>query len=230
VLLAELEVWHSRPVTPTRRVSIGHLILPADPAPGLGGLLLAAVVAGHAPDVDDELAPDVHRLLGEIERGHRIVQPRLRHRLQVDRHGLARSVHRLVGNGDQLTFELQNNGSGLQQVLGAIYALERLDRDARVVIIPILRRAFRWRGPLGNAFISSLMGPTSASMSALVNPTAWALDILGFPPGTVQPSKKEVTTMFRARLRDAHPDQGGESTSAAKVIADLTEARRILTP
>ena len=27
VLLAELEVWHSRPVTPTRRVSLGHLVL-----------------------------------------------------------------------------------------------------------------------------------------------------------------------------------------------------------
>ena len=47
MLLAELEVWHSRPFTPTRRVSLGHLVLPAEPPPGFGGLLLGAVVAGH---------------------------------------------------------------------------------------------------------------------------------------------------------------------------------------
>ena len=40
MLLAELEVWHSRPVTPTRRVALGHLVLPVDPTPGFGGLLL----------------------------------------------------------------------------------------------------------------------------------------------------------------------------------------------
>ena len=44
MLLAELEVWHSRPTTPTRRVALGHLVLPTDPAPGFGGLLLGAVI------------------------------------------------------------------------------------------------------------------------------------------------------------------------------------------
>ena len=44
MLLAELEIWHSRPITPTRRVALGHLVLPADPAPGFGGVLLGAVV------------------------------------------------------------------------------------------------------------------------------------------------------------------------------------------
>ena len=47
MLLAELEVWHSRPVTPTRRVSLGHLVLPVDPTPGFGGLLLGAVTRGR---------------------------------------------------------------------------------------------------------------------------------------------------------------------------------------
>ena len=49
MVLAELEVWHSRPITPTRRVALGHLVLPADPPPGFGGLLLGAVVAAHLP-------------------------------------------------------------------------------------------------------------------------------------------------------------------------------------
>ena len=48
MLLAELEVWHSRPVTPTRRVSLGHLVLPVDPTPGFGGLLLAVPVVSPA--------------------------------------------------------------------------------------------------------------------------------------------------------------------------------------
>lgn len=51
MLLAELQIWHSRPVTPTRRVALGNLVLPVDPAPGAGGILLAAVVAAYLPNV-----------------------------------------------------------------------------------------------------------------------------------------------------------------------------------
>ncbi len=228
MLLAELEVWHSRPIAPTRRVALGHLVLPIDPAPGLGGLLLSAVVAAHAPDIDEELAPDLDRLLGAVERGERVVQPRLRHRYQVDRHGLARSVHAIHGDGDQVSFEFRSTGAPLAQVLGAIYAIERLDAPARKVVAPALRRAYRWRGPLGPTFIAALMGSASSSLSAVTNPTAWALELLGFPPGTVAPPRKDVTARFRARLRNVHPDGGGDQTQAAKLIADLTEARRIL--
>ena len=31
MLLAELEIYHSRPVQPTRRVALGSLVLPVDP-------------------------------------------------------------------------------------------------------------------------------------------------------------------------------------------------------
>ena len=145
MLLAELEVWHSRPVTPTRRVSLGHLVLPVDPTPGFGGLLLGAVIAAHLPDVDDELVPDVHRLLDQVSRGERVVQPRLLHRYQVDRHGLAVSVHRLEGEGDSVRFSLNPQGSPLAQVLGAIYAVERLTLDARRALNPSLHKAMRWQ-------------------------------------------------------------------------------------
>ena len=40
MLLAELEVRHSRAVAPTRRVALGRHWLPTDPAPGYGGILL----------------------------------------------------------------------------------------------------------------------------------------------------------------------------------------------
>ena len=186
MLLAELEVWHSRPVTPTRRVALGHLVLPVEPAPGFGGLLLAAVVAAHLPHVDTDLVPDVHRLLDQVWRGDRITQPRLRHRYQVDRHGLAVSVHRLVGEGDNVRFDLRPNGSPLVQVLGAVYAVERLESGSR--------------------------------------------DLLGFPVGTGKVSKRDVTVRYRTGVRRVHPDHGGDEDIAYKAIADLAEARKILTP
>jgi hypothetical protein len=228
MLLAELQVWHSRPVTPTRRVALGHLVLPADPAPGFGGVLLGAVVAAHLDAVDDDLVPDVHRLVDQVERGERILQPRLRHRYQVDRHGLARSTHRLVGAAEELSFEFENNGSGLQQVLGAIYATERLASASRHGIAGVLHKAMRWRGPIGPALVAHLVGAGAATFAALADPRAWALDRLGFPPGTVKPAKKDVMARFRDRLRDVHPDHGGDQAEASRLIGELADARRIL--
>lgn len=228
MLLAELEIWHSRPTTPTRRVALGHLVLPVDPAPGFGGLLLGAVIAGHLADVDPDLVPDVHRLLDQVDRGQRVVQPRLRHRFQVDRHGLAVTPHRLVGEGDNVRFDLSSNGSPLAQVIGAIYALERIDTAARHKLVPVLHRAMRWRGPIGPSFVTDLAGSASVSLAAMADPRAWALDVLGFPHGTGKVPKREVTSRYRDALRRVHPDHGGDERTASRSIADLGEARRIL--
>ena len=181
MLLAELEVFHTRPAVPTRRVALGHLVLPVDPPPGFGGLLLGAVVANHVTGVADELHGDVIRLVAEVERGDRIVQPRLRHRFQVDRHGLSHSRHRLIGHGDDIEFDFAATGSDLAQVLGAIYAVERLDTSSRRLIAPVLQKAIRWRGPIGPAFVAHLAGARSTALAALADPRGWALDVLGFP-------------------------------------------------
>ncbi|CAB4612696.1 unannotated protein [freshwater metagenome] len=228
MLLAELEIFHSRPIAPTRRISLGHVYLPVDPAPGFGGLLLGAILSVHIRDVEEDFHVDIQRLLNEVERGSRVVQPRLRHRFQVDRHGLTHSSHRLIGVGDTVEFELNSNGSPLQQVLGCIYVLERLDDETRKVLVPMMRKAFTWRGPIGPSFISYLAGSRTSAVSALADPRAWALDILGFPGGTVKPSKREVMSRFRASMRDAHPDHGGDEKVASKVMVDISEARRIL--
>lgn len=229
MLLAEIEIFHTRPAVPTRRVALGHLVLPVDPAPGFGGLLLGAVVANHIVGVPDELHGDIVRLVTEVEQGARIVQPRLRHRFQADRHGLSHSRHRLVGDGEDLEFDFGTTGSDLAQVLGAVYAVERLDETRRHLLAPVLLKATRWRGPIGPALIAHLAGSQSTALSSLADPRAWALELLGFPADAADPSKREVTRQYRSRMRDVHPDHGGEAVDASKAILDLNEARRILT-
>jgi len=228
VLLAELEIWHTRPAVPTRRVALGHMVLPADPAPGFGGLLLGAIIAENLYGVDDELVDDVHRLLTQVETGDRIVQPRLRHRFQVDRHGLAMSRHRLLGADENITFDFHSVGTDLVQVLGAIYAVERLALEHRRNIVPVLQKAARWRGPIGPALIAYLADTEILSLAALADPRSWAMDILGFEVGGKRPSKREVIARFRECMRDVHPDHGGDHVDAAKAMSDLAEARRVL--
>lgn len=228
MLLAELQLWHTRPVTPTRRIALGHLVLPTDPAPGLGGVLLAAVVAAYLPDVDQELHPDIGRLIDQVVRGERVVQPRLQHRYQIDRHGLATSVHQLNGDADHVEFDLHSMGRPLSQVLGAIYALERLAFDARKGVAPVLHRAMRWRGPIGPSFVADITGVSRTDLVGVADPRVWALDLLGFPMGTAKVTKKDVMALFRTRLREAHPDHGGDDATAAASIERLGEARRIL--
>lgn len=227
MLLAELEVFHTRPAVPTRRVALGNLVLPVDPAPGFGGLLLGAVIANHIGGVDADAVPDVTRLVRQVEHGERIVQPRLRHRFQVDRHGLSHSRHQLIGHDDEIEFDFGTTGSDLAQVLGAIYAVERLAVSSRRLIGPVLLKGLRWRGPIGPALIAHLAGSTATELSALADPRAWALEVLGFTIDA-RPSSREVTKHYRSRMRAVHPDHGGEAAQASKAILDLNEARRIL--
>jgi len=202
--------------------------LPVEHSPGLGGVLLGGVVAKHFGEIDDEIVPDIHRLLAQVERGERVVQPRLRHRLQTDRHGLAKSVHRLRGDKSKLVFDFESNGSDLLQVLGSIYALERLEEFSRRALSLVIGRAMRWRGPLDQTFISFLVGNAVTNLSAMTDPRAWALELLGFPAGTVKPSKRQVQERYRAVLRTVHPDHGGDVATASKSIEEIGEARRVL--
>ena len=63
---------------------------------------------------------------------------------------------------------------------------------------------------------------------ALADPRGWAMEVLGFDLDAATPSKRDVTRQYRRRMRDVHPDHGGDSVDAAKAMSDLAEARRVL--
>ncbi len=228
MLLAELEVWHTRAAQPTRRVALGNIVLPTEPPPGFGGVLLAAVVAGHLRLAGDEVDDrnGVRRLLDQIVAGERVVQPRLAHRYQVDRHGLACTTHRLVGEHETLSFQFGHGGRPMAHVLGALYAVERFEPDLRAALHEPLLRALRWHGPIGPSFVAEIVGGR-APLITRANPRAWALDILGFEIGG-DPDRKAVLRHYRQRLRAVHPDLGGSHADAVDGIEELNEARSIL--
>ena len=87
----------------------------------------------------------------------------------------------------------------------------------------------RWRGAVGPALIAHLAGTNSTALATLADPRAWAMDVLGFPPGSPTPSKKQLTAQFRRKMRSVHPDHGGDQAVASTAVFELAEARRILT-
>lgn len=244
MVLAELEIWHSRPISPTRRVALGTSLLPTDPAPGAGGLLLGAVVAAHIRDLDSELLPELETLLRDLEHGRRIAQPRLRHRFQVDRVGLARSRHRLIDRGGRLEATFDDHAGPASQVLGALYATSAMSPRARRAVVEVLRRSITWQGPVDETLFACLTGTRwTRSPASLVSrdPLTWALVTLRFADETVldldaldtldtleTPSRKEVQRRFRELLRKAHPDHGGGAEDAGQRIIELSDARSIL--
>jgi len=183
VILAELEIWHSRPITPTRRVALGERELPCDPPPGYGGILLAGIVASCFGGLDPDNHPDLLRLIHQLEDGGRVSQPRLRHRFQEDRVGLNCTRHVLRANGDRVEFELEIEGATPEQlVLGAVYAAGALPLGTRHSVMRSLRTSMQWTGPLGPDFVARVTGfGTTHELGAFAyrNPVLWALGVLG---------------------------------------------------
>ncbi|MFN2606869.1 MAG: hypothetical protein ABR511_03075 [Acidimicrobiales bacterium] len=230
MLLAELEIRHTRAVAPTRRVALGTQWLPTDPAPGYGGVLLGGIVAAYVDDLSPELRDEFVDLLDDLEHDRRIPQPRLRHRFQTDVVGLDRSRHKLVGTGEAMHYELDGHGLSVPQLLGAVYAAGQIHSATRPAVFAAVRKAVRWDGGVGSALIAHLNDVTSASpRSWRLFPTdeRWALQVLGFGPDS-SPERAEVMRRFRNLIRESHPDHGGRAEGAGQRILELTEARRIL--
>ncbi len=228
VILAEFEVWHSRPVAPTRRVALGASSLPMEGIPGHGALLLAGVVAAHVSVLEDDDRADLLRLMGDLAGGRRVAQPRMRHRFQTDRIGLTRANHQLVSAGGHLAFRFHPDASPVPQVLAAAYRAGRMVPELRRSVFTLLASAVAWRGGPSRDLLAWLTGAESnGGISATVaDPWSWALDVLGVDGA--RPSRREIQKRFRSLLRQAHPDGGADSEGAARRISELAEARRIL--
>jgi hypothetical protein len=229
VLLAELEIRHSRAVAPTRRVALGDLWLPTEPQPGFGGILLAGIVAAGVGRLVDDLRDELDALIEALDKGARIAQPRLRHRFQTDVVGLDRSHHRLVGRGEEMLLELDDHGAVLPQVLGAVYAAGRLSYRARPNVFRLLRRATRWEGDNDERLIAYLTGDEAAyrPWRTAAHNEDWARQVMGFATED-EPTRSDIQTTFRRLVRTAHPDHGGASERAGQRITDLAQAKRIL--
>lgn len=235
MILATLDVWHSRPIAPTRRVALGESDLPTNPAPGPGGLLLGAVLARFSADLDGDLRSEMHTLMNEVERDRSIGQPRLRHRLQADRVGLTQSRHSLVATVDGLHFELETSkGLPAQSALAAVYACGDVPLEQRSQVMDVLRRGLEWVGPVGPGLIDHLVGREvamrfrSGSYATASDPMVWALGILELEGIGDDIEAKEVQKSYRRLLRSAHPDHGAGEDDAADRIAELSKAREIL--
>jgi hypothetical protein len=231
VILAELEVFHSRAIAPTRRLALGSRDLPVTPAPGFGGILLGGIVAAYIPVLAPDLFDDLDRLTRQLEAGYRIPQPRLRHRLQVDRIGLQRSVHVLQGHGEELTFEIDTKGAPAHHILAAVYATGELPLGPRNRVMEAIRKAMRWTGAIDGSLVAHLSGLATHhrwSPEAHRDPVGWALAVLELGSSAQRPGRRTIQRQFRDLVRVAHPDHGGDRGEAAGRLAELSEARRIL--
>ena len=241
MLLAEVEIFHSRPIAPTRRLSVGRVWLPGSTngsAPGFGSLLLGAVCARFVAGLSDDQLGEVVELVHDLEQQRPVAQPRLRHRLQRDQVGLTRSRQRLSssqrvasGSFDHLVCDFEGSRATPGQiVLGAVYAAGLTGPAVRQEALRAVRRGLAWRGDVGPALFAYLAGSRSPqdSQTVAVDPIGWALEILGFDPDVGPPEQTAVRRGFREALRAAHPDLGAVESEAADRIAKLSEARRIL--
>ncbi len=235
MILAELEICHSRPIAPTRRVGLANRNLPTQPAPGLGGVLLAGIVANSVHRVDPEDREALFQLLENIQQGEEIYQPAVRHRFQEDLVGLTLSRQLLVRRDTQFAFELDDSvARPVQLVLGALYAAQQIPQPGRLKVLSGMKLAWVWEGPLDQSFMHSVLNneripsPKPEDFAVWSDPVGWALETLAMGIDEDLPSKRAVQKRFRLLLREAHPDHGAVSENAAEKIKRLTDARDIL--
>ena len=253
MILAELDVRHTRRHMPTRRVALGETYLPTS-GTAHGVVLLGAVVAEFVDGLDEEQRDTLPRLLDDARKG-KLSVPRiaLRHRLQTDIHGLDRSRHRILTENGLVFLELDVHGWPAPQVLGAVMAASALPAEARRQALRAIDAAVARPGALPEGLIARRLlegvpgprpyapgaGPAAGAggngdgdrdgngWRGVPSERRWAMEVLGLRAST-DLDREDVQRRFRRLLRSAHPDHGGEHVGAAERIAELTEARELL--
>lgn len=246
MVLAELLVRHTRRHMPTRRVALGEAYLPTS-GPAYGAVLLGAVVAEHLPELDDEQAEVLPRLVHDARAGLGVPRIALRYRLQTDTHGLDRSRHRIVSEAGRLVLELDRHGRPDPQVIGAVMAAAALPPAGRTIALRAIGDALRRPGglPSGMEVRRLLLGlpgaapvppraggglrdlPGEAGWAGVSADQRWAMEVLGLRAGTAL-DRSDVQARFRRLVRQVHPDHGAARHGAAERLAELREARAVL--
>ena len=231
MLLAELEFYHSRKIAPTRRLALGNSYLPLQPPPGTGPLLLAGIVGRYSRYIDHDFHDDYQTILHKLQRGEKITQPRLRHRLQQDKIGLTRTRHCLSSINGKVKYVFgEGDMAPEQNVLAAAYVAGSFPYSIRPSTMNLLRKASKWNGDTDQDFVDYLLGHHKNYIVGIghKDATSWALHVLGITHPA--PSRSEIKQRFRELLRTTHPDTRGtrREYDAAQRISDLTEARRVL--
>jgi hypothetical protein len=254
VILAELNVRHTRRHMPTRRVALGDHYLPTSGA-AYGAVLLAAVAADSVDGLDIEQRDALTRFLDDAHGGLSVPRIALRYRLQTDVHGLDRSRHRIVGEGaldgsgrPRVVLELDVHGRAAPQLIGTVMAAAALSPSARRIAFRAVEAALARPGVMPEGvqirrLFEGVPGARPAAPSAgrgrngagaAIDPwrnvpaeRRWAMEVLGLN-ATMTVDRDDVQRRFRRLVRLAHPDQGGAATGAAERIAELSEARELL--
>jgi hypothetical protein len=251
VLLAELNIHHTRRHMPTRRVALGDAYLPTSGA-AWGAVLLGAVVAEHCDDLDDEQRELLPRLVHDAYDGLAVPRIALRYRLQTDTHGLDRSRHRIVSEaggpvGTALVLELDAHGAGVPQLIGAVMAGAALPATPRRVALRAIEAAIAQpqlpEGLVVRRLAEGVPGlqpfPPGAAAAAANGHGAddgwrgvpaerrWAMEVLGLRAGMTV-DRRDVQARFRRLVLLAHPDHGATGEGAAERLSELSEARELL--
>lgn len=247
MLLAELNVRHTRRHMPTRRVALGDLYLPTS-GPAYGATLLGAVITEFLGELDEEQREVVPRLLHDAREGLSVPRIALRYRLQTDTHGLDRSRHRILAEATtadvpRIVLELDRHARGDPQVIGAILAAAALPPSARSIALRAVDEALRRpelppgmkvrRLVFGAPDLRQPMPGAPAAFAAeelwvgVPSERRWAMEVLGLHAG-MDVGRDDVQSRFRRLVRLAHPDHGAEHERAAERLAELAEARELL--
>jgi hypothetical protein len=250
VILAELNIRHTRRHMPTRRVALDASYLPMN-GPAHGAALLMAVVAENVEGLDDEQRELLPKFLKSALDGFSVPRIGLRYRLQTDVHGLDLSRHRLLEDNGLLVVELDVHAAPAPQVIGAVMAAAAMGQTTRrkalraidaailqpgVIPEPLLvrrllhgvpseRPPLAASGPVGP--INGVTLPDATKWVGIPSERRWAMEVLGLS-AEMKLDPKDVQKRFRRLLRTAHPDHGGATAGAAERIAELTEARELL--
>jgi hypothetical protein len=249
VLLAELNIRHTRRHMPTRRVAVDHGYLPTSGA-AFGGVLLGAVIAEHLPGLDEEQFDALDRLVEVARRGLTVPRIALRYRLQRDTHGLDLSRHRIVSaaverGSTRPILELDLHGPAAPQVIGALMAASQLPPSGKTVAFRFVAAALTRPGALPEGLeirrlyeglpgvrppapgIATDISAGREEWRGVPSERRWAMEVLGLHAGLAI-ERDDVQKRFRRLVRLAHPDHGAAGVGAAERIAELTEARELL--